>query len=105
MTFSINEFYEKIKDFPWIDIEYPTHKYAIEVVTGKRLACKWEKLSCERHLKDLLRQDDDDFPYIFDFTRSDLIFNWFSKIYGKIRKGCNRWPGLMLHLQNQISSQ
>ena len=32
MTFSINEFYEKIKDFPWIDIEYPTHKYAIEVL-------------------------------------------------------------------------
>ena len=78
-NFNIEEFYEKVKDFPWIDIEYPTHKYAIEVVTGKRIACKWEKLSCERHLKDLLRQDDDDFPYIFDFTRSDLIFNWFSK--------------------------
>ena len=79
MTFSINEFYEKIKDFPWIDIEYPTHKYAIEVVTGKRLACKWEKLSCERHLRDLLRQNTDEFPYVFDFTRSNLIFNWFSK--------------------------
>ena len=32
-NFNIEEFYEKIKDFPWIDIEYPTHKYAIEVVT------------------------------------------------------------------------
>ena len=44
-TFSIDEFYKKIKEFPWIDIEYPTHKYAIEVVTGERVACKWEKLS------------------------------------------------------------
>ena len=79
MTFSIKEFYEKIKDFPWIDIEYPTHKYAVEVVTGKRIACKWEKLSCERHLRDLLRQNTDEFPYVFDFTRSNLIFNWFSK--------------------------
>ena len=55
-TFSIDEFYEKIKEFPWIDIEYPTHKYAIEVVKGVRIACKWEKLSCERHLRALLRQ-------------------------------------------------
>ena len=78
-AFLIDEFYKKIKDFPWIDIEYPTHKYAIEVVTGKRIACKWEKLSCERHLRDLLRQDTEGFPYIFDFTRSNLIFNFFKK--------------------------
>lgn len=78
-TFSIDEFYEKIKEFPWIDIEYPTHKYAIEVVTGERIACKWEKLSCERHLRDLLRQNTEEFPYVFDYTRSNMIFNWFSK--------------------------
>lgn len=78
-TFLINEFYEKIKEFPWIDIEYPTHKYAIEVVTGERIACKWEKLSCERHLRDLLRQNTEEFPYVFDYTRSNMIFNWFSK--------------------------
>ena len=78
-TFSINEFYEKIKEYPWIDVEYPTHKYAIEVVTGERIACKWEKLSCERHLRDLLRQNTEEFPYVFDYTRSNMIFNWFSK--------------------------
>ena len=78
-TFSINEFYEKIEEFPWIDIEYPTHKYAIEVVTGERVACKWEKLSCERHLRDLLRQNTEEFPYVFDYTRSNMIFNWFSQ--------------------------
>ena len=79
MTFSINEFYKKIEEFPWIDPEFPTHKYAIEIVTGKRMAGKYEKLSCERHLKDLLRQDTEDFRYIFDFTRANLIFNFFSK--------------------------
>ena len=42
-TFLIDEFYKEIEEFPWIDIEYPTHKYAIEVVTGKRIANKWEK--------------------------------------------------------------
>ena len=60
------------------DLNHPTHVYALEVVEGKRMACKWEKLSCERHLKDLLRQGTDDFPYVFDDTRADRIFRWFA---------------------------
>ena len=57
--------------------DFPTHKYALEIVEGKRVAGIWERLSCERHLKDLLRQNTDGFPYVFDETRADRIFRWF----------------------------
>ena len=60
------------------DLNHPTHLYALQVVEGKRMACKWEKLSCEHHLKDLLWQGTDDFPYMFDETRADRIFRWFA---------------------------
>jgi len=34
----------------------PVTAYAREVIDGKRLACKWERLACERHLTDLERR-------------------------------------------------
>jgi len=58
---------------------HPTTKYARDVVAGKYVACKWEKLACERHLRDLKRAKSDRFfPYTFDESRADRIFKWFS---------------------------
>ena len=59
------------------DIRHPTTAYALAVVNGERVACTWERLSCQRHLKDLMRQGLGDFPYVFDTTRADRIFDWF----------------------------
>lgn len=56
---------------------HPTTQYAIDVVSGKHDVCKWEWLSCERHLKDLKQQGTDTFPFLFDETRADRIFRWF----------------------------
>lgn len=42
--------------------------------------CKWEYLSCKRHLDDLQKAGTDDFPYVFDATRADRIFKHFSMI-------------------------
>jgi len=58
---------------------HPTTQYAHDVVYGPlgSTVCLWEKLACERHLKDLERQGTDDFPYVFDETRADRIFTWF----------------------------
>ncbi len=58
-------------------MEHPTTQYAIDVVSGKIQSCKWEWLSCERHLKDLKRQGTEKFPFVFDETRADRIFKWF----------------------------
>ena len=43
------------------------HQYAVEVVRGDILACKWIRLACDYYLKELRRSKDNaDFPYIFD---------------------------------------
>lgn len=57
-------------------------EYARKVVNGKLGAqvCKWEYLSCKRHLEDLKRAGTDDFPYVFDVTRADRIYKHFSMI-------------------------
>lgn len=50
----------------------------MEVVAGLRgPVCKWEWLACERHLKDLQRQGTQEFPYVFDESRANRIFQWF----------------------------
>ena len=52
-------------------------QYATSVVYGDIAACKWEKLSCKRHLIDLERQGTEGFPFVFDESRADRIVNWF----------------------------
>lgn len=42
--------------------------YVAAVLSGERPACKWERLACERHLRDIERAaaDDPDFPFAFN---------------------------------------
>lgn len=64
---------------------HPTTRYATEVVNGLRLVCTKEKQACARHLKDLERQETDEFPYVFDESRANRIFNWFENICHHVR--------------------
>lgn len=64
---------------------YVTHRYAQEVVDGLRRVCKKEYLACLRHLNDLERQGTEEFPYVFDETRADRIFNWFENYCYHVR--------------------
>ena len=57
------------QDYRWC------HKYAHDVVTGKIVAGKWIKLACERHLKDLERDD-----IYFDIEAAKSIVLWFKFI-------------------------
>lgn len=73
-----------------IDSLHPTTRYAVEIVTGIRpgngvKACEKERLACARHLHDLQRQDSDDFPYVFDESRANRIFDWFEKCCRHVR--------------------
>lgn len=64
---------------------HSTHLYAAEIVSGLRLSCKMEYLACQRHLNDLKRQATDDFPYVFDESRADRIFDWFERCCRHVR--------------------
>lgn len=46
-------------------------QYASDVVGGGIVACRYVKLACQRFLNDLERQDDDDWPYVFDEAKAD----------------------------------
>ena len=69
-------------DFSEYDV---TRRYAEEVVAGMRKVCKRERQACQRHLDDLKRQGTDEFPYVFDETRADRIFDWFEKCCCHVR--------------------
>jgi Phage terminase-like protein, large subunit len=64
---------------------HPTHRYAVEIVAGLRPSNELEWLACERHLKDLQRQGTEEFPYVFDETRADRIFDWFERCCRHVR--------------------
>ena len=56
--------------------------YAKQVVFGRLRdkCCPAEILACERHLRDLERQGTEDFPYVFDTTRADRVYEAFSRM-------------------------
>ncbi|MCL6557388.1 MAG: terminase large subunit [Firmicutes bacterium] len=49
----------------------------MEVVQGLRIVGKYERLACERHLRDLGRQGTEEFPYIFDENKANRVYKWF----------------------------
>jgi len=44
-----------------------------------------ERLACERHLRDLRHQATADFPYVFDESRADRVFEWFENYCQHVR--------------------
>lgn len=68
-----------------LDSLHPTTRYAVEIVSGLRPSCKREWQACERHLKDLQRQGTEGFPFVFDETRANRIFDWFERCCRHVR--------------------
>lgn len=50
--------------------------YAREVASGRVVCGELHRLACERHLRDLERAKDDDFPYVWDVGRSQRIIGF-----------------------------
>lgn len=46
-------------------------KYAEDITAERVPACKWVKLACERFLRDLKRQDNPEYPFIYDTAKAD----------------------------------
>ena len=51
--------------------------YARAVINGDILAGRWVKLACERHLRDLERQDTDDFPFVYEPELAERVADFF----------------------------
>ena len=61
-------------------------RYAREIVAGGAIACRWVRLACERHLRDLDLSKDPAFPYVFDEGAADTVCEFvehFKHIKGK----------------------
>lgn len=50
-------------------------QYARDVIAGRINVCGWVRKACERHERDLARQDTPDWPYAFDPERSEHYLN------------------------------
>lgn len=64
-------------------LHHPVSVIAKQVTQGKlREMCgPYEIKACQRHLDDLKRIGNEDFPWVFDTTRADRIIRWFSLCY------------------------
>ncbi|WP_324038346.1 terminase large subunit [Aeromonas caviae] len=47
------------------------NKYARDVVSGRVIACKYVQQACQRHLNDLEKSKEKDYPYRFDAARAE----------------------------------
>lgn len=62
-----------------IDENRPEIQYARKIISGEYLADEPEILACKRFLRDLERQNDDDFPWVYDTSRADRFFRFFEQ--------------------------
>lgn len=58
---------------------HPAERYARMAVAGLITVGELEKLACQRHLDDLKRQGTPEFPYVFDESRAQRIYDWFER--------------------------
>lgn len=65
----------------------PVTRYAVDVIQGKIISGKTEKLICKRHIKDLKRQDKEEFPFIFDYSIAEQGIIKFTTKYCKFTDG------------------
>jgi len=85
------------------DYHDPATEYAFRVLSGKQIAGKKIKLAMFRHLNDLVRAGNDDFPYLYNLNAVRSILN-FSKLCPDVEIGSPRplqqWQQAVLCLIN-----
>lgn len=76
-------------------------QYVDSVLSGARPACKWERLACERHRRDLARQAGDDaFAYVFNPELVDAK----GKTYRPAQRVC-AFAELMPHIKGDWAAR
>jgi len=70
-------------------------KYCKDIVSGKIPACDYVKLSCQRHINDLAKQKNRDYPYRFDKALANRRCK-FSEAFTHVK---GKWAGQKLKLE------
>lgn len=74
--------------------------YARDVVEGRTVACKWHRLACARHLKDLERAESGSFPYVWNPELTDTK----GKAYRPAERIC-KFAELMPHIKGDWAAK
>lgn len=74
--------------------------YAKDVVEGRIVSCKWHRLACERHLKDLERIGSEGFPYTWNPELTDTK----GKSYYPAERVC-KFAELMPHIKGDWAAR
>ncbi len=74
--------------------------YATQVVAGKIISCKWHRLACQRHLKDLQRVGSEGFPYVWNPT----LLNAAGREYRPAERIC-KFAQLMPHIKGDWAAK
>lgn len=74
--------------------------YAQDVAAGKIVSCKWHKLACERHLKDLERSRNGALPYVWNPELVDKE----GKTYRPAERVC-KFAQLMPHIKGDWAAR
>lgn len=74
--------------------------YAQDVVAGKIISCKWHRLACQRHLKDLERSRNGAMPYVWNPALQDLA----GKTYRPAERICT-FAQLMPHIKGDWAAR
>jgi phage terminase large subunit-like protein len=51
-------------------------RYCYDIIADRPLSCQKHKWACMRFLRDLEREDTDEFPYVFEPARAERFFAW-----------------------------
>ena len=74
--------------------------YAQDVVAGKVVGCKWHRLACQRHLKDLQRSANGAMPYVWNPELTDSK----EKLYRPGERIC-KFAELMPHIKGDWAAK
>lgn len=75
-------------------------EYARDVVEGRMVSCKWHRLACERHLRDLTRSEAGDSAYVWNPEIADHV----GKQFRPAERIC-KFAQLMPHIKGDWAAQ
>ncbi|HUT21179.1 MAG TPA: terminase TerL endonuclease subunit [Anaerolineae bacterium] len=74
-------------------IEFTYAQYVADVLSGNQIACKWVRLACERHERDLETGADRDLRFDEQTARQAIAF------FSLLKHSKGEWAGRPLHLE------
>ncbi len=75
-------------------------QYAVDVTEGRIVACKWVRLACQRHLRDLERSASGELPYVWNPELVDVK----GKTYRPVQRVCG-FAELMSHIKGDWAAR